>query len=121
MGENAGMDRQVQTYQTQQIMTSDPVTLVSLLYDKAVLCLKTAVLAIHKNEIEERWRNNSKAAEIIGHLLMTLDLEKGGEIAANLEALYRYRIGRSSCAMRRVSGEQIRFPPIGCWRATDEC
>lgn len=88
------MNRELETYGTQQVMTADPVTLVSMLYDKAVLSLKAAVQAIHRNEIEARWQNNNKAVEIINHLFMTLDLEKGGEIASNLEALYAYMLQR---------------------------
>ncbi|MFB3099222.1 MAG: flagellar protein FliS, partial [Acidimicrobiia bacterium] len=38
-------------------MTSDPATLVAMLYDKAVSCLKAAVQAIHSNEIETCWKN----------------------------------------------------------------
>lgn len=83
-----------QTCQTEKIMTSDPATLVAMLYDKAVACLKAAVQAIHSNEIETRWKNNHRAQEIIHHLFKTLDLEKGGEIASNLEALYGYMLLR---------------------------
>ena len=75
-------------------MAADPVTLVAMLYDKAVLSLKAAVQAIHKDEIETRWKNSQRAREIINHLFMTLDLEKGGEIASNLEALYAYMLQR---------------------------
>ena len=83
-----------QTCQTEQIMTGDPATLVAMLYDKAVFCLKAAVQAIHSDEIETRWKNNHRAQEIINHLFRTLDLEKGGEIASNLEALYGYMLVR---------------------------
>ncbi len=75
-------------------MAADPVTLVAMLYDKAVLSLKAAVPAIHKDEIEVRWKNRHRAREIINHLFTTLDLEKGGEIASNLEALYAYMLQR---------------------------
>ncbi len=59
-----------------------------------MLSLKAAVQAIHKDEIETRWTNNHRAREIINHLFLTLDLEKGGEIASNLEALYAYMLQR---------------------------
>jgi len=75
-------------------MTSDPVTLVVLLYDKAVLSLKGAIEAIGRNQIEARWRANNRAMEIIKHLILTLDMEKGGEIASNLEAIYGYMLRR---------------------------
>ncbi len=83
-----------QTCQTEHVMTSDPATLVAMLYDKAVACLKAAVQAIHNNEIETRWKNNHRAQEIISHLFKTLDLDRGGEIASNLEALYGYMLLR---------------------------
>ena len=83
-----------QTCQTEHVMTSDPATLVAMLYDKAVSCLKAAVQAIHSNEIETCWKNNHRAQEIINHLFLTLDLEKGGEVASNLEALYGYMLLR---------------------------
>ena len=88
------MKPEPQTCQTEQVMTRDPATLVAMLYDQAVSCLKAAVQAIHSNEIETRWKNNHRAQEIINHLFMTLDLEKGGEIASNLEALYGYMLLR---------------------------
>jgi flagellar biosynthetic protein FliS len=62
------MNRELQSYGTQQVITSDPVTLVTMLYDKAVLALKTAVQAIHRNEIETCRKNKNKAVEIINHL-----------------------------------------------------
>lgn len=88
------MQTQIETYGTQQVMTSNPVTLVALLYDKAVMSLRTAIEAIRENEIEKRWTANNKAVEIIKHLMMTLDTEQGGEIASNLEAVYGYILRR---------------------------
>ncbi len=88
------MTREQQTCQREQVMAGGPATLVAMLYDKAVSCLKVAVQAIHSNEIETCWKNNHRAQEIINHLFMTLDLEKGGEVASNLEALYGYMLLR---------------------------
>ena len=88
------MNREPRNYGPEQVMAADPVRLVAMLYDKAVASLKAAVQAIHKDEIEVRWKNSHRAREIINHLFMTLDLEKGGEIASNLEALYVYMLQR---------------------------
>ncbi len=88
------MNREPRDYGPEQVMAADPVALVAMLYDKAVLSLKAAVQAIHKDEVETRWTNSHRAREIINHLFMTLDLEKGGEIASNLEALYAYMLQR---------------------------
>ena len=88
------MNREPRNYGPEQVMAADPVRLVAMLYDKAVASLKAAVQAIHKDEIEVRWKNSHRAREIINHLFTTLDLEKGGEIASNLEALYAYMLQR---------------------------
>ena len=88
------MNREPRSYGPERVMVADPVRLVAMLYDKAVASLKAAVQAIHKDEIEVRWKNSHRAREIINHLFMTLDLEKGGEIASNLEALYAYMLQR---------------------------
>ena len=80
--------------QIEHVMTGDPATLVAMLYDETVFCLKAVVQAIHDNKIEARWKNNQRAQETINRLFMMLDLDKGGEIASNLEALYTYMLLR---------------------------
>jgi flagellar protein FliS len=81
-------------YQTQQIMTASPAMLVFMIYEKAISSLKEAIRAIENQEIEARWRANGRAMEIISHLQMTLDMDKGGEVAANLDRLYSYMLNR---------------------------
>jgi len=84
----------VSKYLNQQVMTASPAKLVSMLYDRAIMSLKDAVSAIEAGEIERRWKANARAIEIIGHMWSTLDREKGGEIAANLDSLFSYMLGR---------------------------
>ena len=84
--------RGANAYQTQQIMTASPVMLVAMLYDKAIQSLKKAVIAIDAGDIRERWNANNRAFEIIQHLQRTLDRERGGEIAANLDTLYGHML-----------------------------
>lgn len=81
-------------YQTQQIMTASPAMLVFMLFEKAISSLQEAIKAIENKEIEARWRANGRAMEIISHLQMTLDMQKGGEVAANLDRLYSYMLTR---------------------------
>ena len=79
---------QFRQYQTQQIMTASPATLVFMLYDKAISCLNEAVRAIDAGDVEARWKANGRAMEIVEHLRATLNMEAGGEIAENLDQLY---------------------------------
>jgi flagellar protein FliS len=81
-------------YQIQQIMSASPARLVAMLFDKAIMSLNEAIRAIEQGDIEARWRANGRAMEIVTHLLATLDMEKGGQIAANLEQLYVFMLRR---------------------------
>jgi len=78
----------------QQLMSASPARLVAMLYDRAISLLTEAVDAIQNNDIERRWRANQKATEVISHLWETLDMERGGEVAANLNQLYGFMMKR---------------------------
>jgi flagellar protein FliS len=84
----------ISKYLTQEVMTASPAKLVSMLYDKVTLSLKEAIAAIEAGEIETRWRANARAMEILTHMWSTLDVEKGGEIAQNLESLFSFMLSR---------------------------
>lgn len=75
-------------------MTASPAKLVSMLYDKVSLSLKEAISAIDSGDIEARWRANARAMEILSHMWSTLDVEKGGEIAQNLDSLFSFMLSR---------------------------
>jgi flagellar protein FliS len=81
-------------YLTQEVMTASPAKLVSMLYDKVTLSLKEAIAAIESGDIEARWRANARAMEILTHMWSTLDVDKGGEIAHNLESLFSFMLSR---------------------------
>ncbi len=83
-------------YQTQQIMTASPAMLVFMLFDKAISSLNMAVRAIAANDVQERWRNNNRAIEVISHLQRTLNMELGGEVAENLDRLYTFMLKQLS-------------------------
>jgi flagellar secretion chaperone FliS len=98
MQRQTGSDRVKSTvsnaYQTQSVMTASPARLVAMLFDRAISSLKEAVRAIEAGEIEARWRANNRAIEIVSHLALTLDMDRGGEVAANLDRLYRFMLER---------------------------
>lgn len=79
-------------YREQDILTASPARLVAKLFEAAITSLRKAIQAIEDKDIEARWNANKRAMEIIYHLLATLDHEKGGEIAENLERVYIFII-----------------------------
>lgn len=88
------MNSSINKYQTQQVMTASPARLVFMLYDRAILSLREAIAAIEAGQIEARWKANKRAIDVITHMWTTLDLERGGEIAQNLNDLFNYILSR---------------------------
>jgi flagellar protein FliS len=63
-----------------------------MLYDGAIKFLKYAINEMQAGNHEEKARYMNKAEDIINELNTVLDMETGGEIAANLRALYTFMI-----------------------------
>ncbi|MCX8579689.1 MULTISPECIES: flagellar export chaperone FliS [unclassified Gilliamella] len=73
------------------VSQASPHQLIVLLYDGALNAIKLAKLYIQKGNIAGKGMAISKAINIVDNGLKScLDLEKGGEIAENLERLYHY-------------------------------
>ena len=82
-------------YQQTQVMTASPMELIIMMYDECITTLDRADKAF---ELEGGDRiqalNNTvlHAEDIIAELAVSLDMEKGGEIAKNLHRLYDFMI-----------------------------
>jgi flagellar protein FliS len=81
-------------YRQQQILNASPAERVVLLYDGAIRFMMIARKAIEDSQIQVRYDNAVKARNIISHLQETLDMEKGGEIATNLDNIYTYLLAQ---------------------------
>ena len=77
-----------QAYRASSVMTASPGQLVVMLYDGAARFLRQAELAAD----EGAWRHASdrldKADAIVDELLVTLDVDQGGELAERLQGIY---------------------------------
>jgi flagellar protein FliS len=73
-----------------EVTRARPTRTLVVLYDEAIASLAIAIKAMQVNDIEERCNRVNLVTEIIGTLHMSLDLEKGGEIAEQLGQLYRF-------------------------------
>lgn len=85
-GYNANIDH----YRKSSVSGATPLQLVIMLYDGALRFLKQAQRAIQQDDLYHKNENLTKAQRIVAELLSCLDMEKGGEIAKNLFALYSY-------------------------------
>jgi flagellar secretion chaperone FliS len=75
-------------YRSTDLDAGSPVRMVVTLYDQAIRDLTQAAKAIDSNEIELRTREINHALMVIGQLRGTLDFDRGGEVARNLERFY---------------------------------
>ena len=74
------------------VETASPKELISMLVDGALTAMAKAMGAIERKDISTRTEQLNKANDIILGLKDFLDHEQGGEIAANLDALYDYMV-----------------------------
>ncbi len=72
------------------VANASPHKLVSLLLRGARERIKVAGLAIARNDIARKAQAINRAYAIIEGLRITLDRDKGGDIAAGLDEIYRY-------------------------------
>ncbi len=72
------------------VTDADPHRLVLMLLEGALGKMATVKGLIMRGEIAKKGEVIGQAISIIGGLRSSLDLSKGGEIAANLDNLYEY-------------------------------
>lgn len=76
-------------------LVASPHQLIVMLFDGALRAIDTAKVQVGDKDTEGKGRSISKAIAIVGSgLSASLDLERGGEIAGNLHALYGYIVQR---------------------------
>jgi len=69
---------------------ADPHRLIQMLLEGAIGRTNAALSALAQQDLPAKAQLISKATAIIDGLRGGLDMEKGGELAANLDALYEY-------------------------------
>lgn len=79
-------------YQTVQITTTDRGRLLLMMYEGAIKFLKLSVVGLEEKDIPKFCRYLSKGQAIIAELMNTLDFEKGGSIARDLDRLYDFML-----------------------------
>ena len=85
---------QSNTYREVAVQTSSPTKLVVMLYEGAVRFLRESTAAIQSNDLERKRHAIDRAVAIVQHLQCTLDIERGGTVATELNRLYGYITSR---------------------------
>lgn len=77
-------------YFAQQVATASPAMLIAILYDGLVASANRAIDAHGRGERVVARKSLIKAQEIVLELRLSLDHDRGGEIADNLDRLYEF-------------------------------
>ncbi len=77
-------------YQQNAVATQSPGRIIVMLYEGAIKFLKSAKSALQQQDMSEFVRCMSRTGDIIDELDVSLDVDRGGEVAANLRSLYGF-------------------------------
>lgn len=111
-----GYTQAYNAYKETNVKTASQGRLVVLLYEEAVrqLTLASSLFSEDSNlpvqNIERFGKSILKSQEIITELQVSLDMEKGGEIAKNLMSLYIFF--NKELTETNISKDQKRLEPI---------
>jgi flagellar protein FliS len=83
---------QAARYRDAELASATPGQLVVMLFDKMLLTVRRARVAMEAGQIDERTEQILKAHDMLGELRLSLDFEQGGEIARQLDALYAFAL-----------------------------
>jgi flagellar secretion chaperone FliS len=87
-----GRQSSLNQYQQTQFQTADRGTILLLMFDGALKFLTLAESSLAEENVARFGHNLGRAQAVIAELLHTLDHKAGGEIAVNLERLYRFML-----------------------------
>ncbi|MEQ8408498.1 MAG: flagellar export chaperone FliS [Gammaproteobacteria bacterium] len=73
-----------------KVGASSPHSLVAMLLDGLLEKLARAAGAVERNDVSAKGNNLSSGIRIIDGLRASIDFDQGGDIAANLAAMYDY-------------------------------
>ncbi|MHC4155713.1 MAG: flagellar export chaperone FliS [Planctomycetota bacterium] len=98
----------IAAYQETSVTTQGKGRLIVLLYDGAIKFMRLALKELEAGNYEAKGRYITKAQDIINELNAVLDIDAGGEIAANLRKLYCFMNSRLTEANTKGDAQMIR-------------
>ncbi|MDR1126197.1 MAG: flagellar export chaperone FliS [Deltaproteobacteria bacterium] len=101
------MQKVVSAYMQANVSTTTPGELLLLLYDGGINFLNQAKRLIGERDYAGKGIAISKAMDVLNELSSSLNREKGGELAANLNKLYFWCNSRLAMANLKMNTEMI--------------
>ncbi len=84
----------INMYKKTQVNTADPIGLIVMCYEEAIKNMRIARENLLSREYEAKGKAIQKVQDILSVLMQSLDFERGGLIARNLNSLYTYMANR---------------------------
>ena len=98
----------VDIYKEHTVGTQSKGRLIVMLYDGAIKFMKLAIKELDAGNLAEKGKYIGKAQDIINELNAVLDMDAGGEVAANLRGLYLFMARRLNEANIKKDPNMIR-------------
>jgi len=94
-------------YVETDIVTASPARLVLVLYEAGIENILKAKKCIQAGDICGKGEHIGKAIDILSELNKSLNMEKGKDLARNLESLYRYCVECMVSASIKIETAQL--------------
>lgn len=101
------MHKAAHAYLSTQVQTTSKGELLIMLYDAAIKFMKQAKIKIREKDYAAKGILISKAIEVIAELAASLNKDKGGELAENLNKLYLFCNTRLLMANLKMDTDKI--------------
>lgn len=88
------MDGSLKSYEAVDTLGKSQLELVIKVYDGALNSLRAGAECYKSEKLQEGYEHLEKAKTFVVHLYTTLDIEQGGEVAANLSKLYSFVVSQ---------------------------
>lgn len=111
-----------QTYRETGARGAAPLSVVVMLYDVLLDDLRRAIAALQARDIETRAKEIQHAMQVLEQLQGSLDMERGGDTARNLDDLYSLVRGKLIEAHWKSSEEllskqiELMIPVRDAWK-----
>ena len=99
--------KQAARYREAEVLSASPAQLVVIVYEHLLTNLRRARLQVGDLDGGARSGSLERARAALTELLVTLDHEKGGDLAARLGSIYTFMLGELSVLGVRPSAERL--------------
>ena len=99
--------KQAARYREAEVLSASPAQLVVIVYEHLLINLRRARLQLADADGAARSDSLARARAALTELLVTLDHQKGGDLAARLASIYTFMLGELSVMGVKPSAERL--------------